>query len=109
MDDIRIRQGATLERTFKDTDVTAQTLTLTISNNSGIIESVTANYSVVASKAVATVSLQADYPIGEYEYMYTITYSDGFVAKLPNASLCKGSSCELPKLIICEANDEVDS
>lgn len=109
MNDIRIRQGATLERTFTDTDVTAQTLTLTISNNSGIVESITANYSVVGSKAVATVSLQADYPIGEYEYMYTIVYADGFILKIPEPSDCGDEPCALPKLTVCETNDEVES
>ena len=108
MKDIRIRQGATFERTFTDTDLSATDLTITISNEAGVVDTVTSNYTTVDGKAVATVRLDADYTVGEYEYMFTITYADGFVVKLPELADCT-EGCELPKFIVCEANDEMGS
>ena len=109
MNNIRIRQGASLQQTFTDTDVTAQTLTLTISDETGVVAADTANYAIVNGKAVATVQVTADYPLGDYSYMYTIVYSDGFVVKLPETDGCGDDPCELPTLTVCEANDEVES
>lgn len=107
--DVRIRQGATFERTFTDTDMTADTLTVTMSNDSGVVASDTASYVTVDDERVATVSVVADMPLGEYEYMYTITYTDGFVIKLPDSQGYSDGSCDLPILTICEANDEMTS
>ena len=109
MDDIRIRQGATLERTFTDTDITAQTLTLTISKDGAAVDTVTSNYSQIDGRAIATVSTVVDYPLGDYDYMYTIVYGDGFILKVPEPNDCGDEPCALPVLTVCEANDEVES
>ena len=110
MKDIKIRQGASFERTFTDPDLTADTLTITITDEDGnLVASAPSNYSVVDNKAVATVSLDADFPLGDYRYMYTIVYQDGFKVKLPDPSKCKDKPCELPLFTVCTANDTEES
>ena len=106
MNDERIRQGATFEVTLKDTDLTAQTATVTMSDDSGIVASDTASY--VENDGVKYATLQVDtlpMPVAEYEYMYTIVYEGGIVVKLPDATNCEDGNCDLPKFIVCEAND----
>lgn len=107
MNDIKIRQGATLERTFTDKNLDAQTLTITISNDTGIILTEIATYQTVDAKRVATLLVDTTtLAVAEYEYMYTIVYDDKTL-KLPDPSDCEDGNCTLPKLIICEANDVV--
>lgn len=106
MNDYYIREAATFEETFTDSDITADTLTLTISDEDGnIVLSVTENYAVQDEQAVATISTDIELPIGEYKYMYTITYEDDFILKLPDPESCDDGSCELPNFIVCDAND----
>lgn len=106
MKDYYIREGATFEETFTDTDTTADTLTLTVSNDDGgVILTETVNYAVQDEKAIATISTDIDLPIGTYSYMYTITYEDGFILKLPDPESCNDNSCDLPGFIVCDAND----
>jgi len=107
MKDVYIREGATFEETLTDTDITAQTATITISEADGtILISETANFSVVDDEAVATVTVDTDgLAIGNYEYMYTVVYEHGFILKLPDTSKCGTSPCPLPKFIVCDAND----
>ena len=105
MKDEYIRQGETFEITLTDSDTTADTAKLTISNDTGIIVQETATYTTVDGKRVATI--QVNDPllvVGEYSYMYTVTYTDGTVTKLPDISECDGE-CPLPKFIVCTAND----
>lgn len=106
MNDIYIREGATYEETFADSDLTADTLTLTISNQVGdILLTETESYAVVHDQAVATISIPINLAIGNYEYMYTIVYEDGFELKLPDPQDCAGGDCGLPAFIVCDAND----
>lgn len=110
MEDIYIREGATYEETFTDSDITADTLTLTVSNEDGdILLTATESYVVQDDQAVATISEVVDLPIGNYFYMYTIVYEDGFILKLPDPQDCDGGDCTLPGFIVCDANDEGDS
>lgn len=110
MNDERIRQGATFEITLTDTDITAETAKMTVSDADGIVAEVTESFATVDDKHAVTLKLDTtDIPLSseevEYEYMYTITYSDGTVVKLPDADGCEDETCELPKFIVCEAND----
>src|SRR5690606_14906140 len=99
--DIRIRQGATFQETFRDTDMSAQTLTVTITDTDGaVVGTDTANYVDVDGVMVATVNIDADFPVGNYEYMYTIVYSD-YTLKLPTPDgNCGEDNCELPAFIV---------
>lgn len=109
MKPIYIREGETYEATFTDTDLSAQTVSMTITNQDKSVRVVgTANYAtqVIRKKdmAVATISITDPSLVeGDYQYMYTIVY-EGKVVKLPDASGCK-SGCPLPSFIVCEAND----
>lgn len=110
MDNETIRQGETFEVTITDTDLTADTVTLTISNED-ITVSESAGYSTIDDKRVATITLNSpSLIVGEYKYMYTIEYTTGFIQKLPDIEQnCDDGSCELPKFIVCEANDIIES
>lgn len=105
MKDEYIRQGETFEITLTDSDMTADTAMLTISNETGVVIQQPATYATVEGKRVATIKINSPLlVVGEYDYMYTITYTDGTVTKLPDISECDGE-CPLPKFIVCTAND----
>lgn len=109
MDDIKIRRGATFEETWTDTDLTASTITITVSDDSGIVGTNTATYTLVDGKMVATILLDTStIPVGDYEYMYTIEY-DGKTIKLPDPDDCGDETCELPVFSVCIANDIEES
>lgn len=104
MDTEKIRQGATFEITFTDSDTSANTVTMTVSDDSGIVAQSTVNYSTVNNKRVATILLDtSSLAVKEYQYMYTIVY-DNKTVKLPDPDQCDGE-CTLPKFIVCAAND----
>lgn len=107
MKDEYIRQGETFEVTLTDEDLTAQDVILTVSEEQGAIRlQAAALYETVDGKRIATVSFtDPSLEVGEYRYMYTINYSDDHVEKFPDISKCEDDNCELPKLIVCEAND----
>jgi hypothetical protein len=106
MNDVYIREGATFEETLTDTDITADTLTLTVSDQDGTaVLVVTENYEVQDGQAVVTISEIIDLEIGDYNYMYTITYEDGFILKLPDPQDCYSGDCGLPAFMVCDAND----
>lgn len=98
------REGETIEFTLSDTDLLAQTAKLTISKAGAVALTESANYTTVDGKRVVTIRADNDLPKDVYDYMFTVTYSDGFIAKLPEISNCKGD-CKLPTLTICDAND----
>lgn len=109
MTDEYIREGETFEVTLTDTDVTADTVTITITNDIGHITQETASYSLVDDVPTATIQVTDPTLVeGEYEYMYTVTYTDGVVRKFPDISECDGD-CNLPKFVVCEANDIIGS
>lgn len=110
MEDERIRQGATFEVTLKDTDLTALTAAITVSNDEGIIAFDTASYEEIEGIMYAPLRLDTStIPVGDYNYMYTITYQDNLVVKLPKADGCSNGECELPAFIVCIANDIEES
>lgn len=106
MENESFREGATIEFTLTDTDLTADSATLTISNDAGdILKTETANYTTVDGIRVATVRVaDNDLLIGVYDYMFSVEYTDGFIAKIPDPNECE-DECELPTLTICDAND----
>jgi hypothetical protein len=109
MKDEKIRRGATFEVTLTDSDLTAETATITVSNDTGIIEQDTKSYTLVDGVPTVTLTIQtADMEVGEYEYMYTVVYPDGIIEKLPDIDSCDEAPYVLPKFIVCEANDIVE-
>lgn len=110
MNDERIRRGATFEVTLKDTDLTAETATITISDENGIAATYTATYLETDGVMYATLRVDTEpLTVGDYEYMYTIVYEDSVVVKLPDTANCEDGSCDLPKFTVCEANDITES
>lgn len=109
MQDEYIRQGETFESTVTDGDDTASTLTFTISDDqNNIVKTVNSNFAIVDGKSIATISFQDDsLQVGTYHYMYRIDYTNGGNDKFPDPASCDDGSCELPKFIVCEANDIV--
>lgn len=107
MEDERFREGETIEFTLTDTDETAETAMLTISQDGAIVKQAEGTFAVVDTVNMVTVRVaNNDLAIGDYDYMFTIEYSDGFIAKIPNSDDCDGEEdCALPVLTICDAND----
>lgn len=104
-----IRQGETFEVTFTDSDSSAQEVIMTISNDNGIVAQKSSSYSLVDNVPTATITLNDPaLVVGDYKYMYTINYSDGFVDKIPDPIDCDDEDCSLPDFIVCEANDVED-
>lgn len=107
MNNLQIRQGETLTLNIESDDALAESVRLVVKkeNENAVIDEV-ASFSVVDSKTVAVVETSdTNIPIGTYLYMLTITYSDGTIKKLPDASSCDDGDCTLPELTICEAID----
>lgn len=106
MDDLRIRQGETLEITVTSDELNATSVRFVARKGDAtpIIDE-TELFTTVDGERVATISTNdTNHAVDEYEYMLTITYDDGFVDKLPDASQCD-DDCDLPILAICEAID----
>jgi len=99
---ISIRQGETLELTVSIDDLTAQTVRFIAEDDNGIIIDETENFSTSGTKRVATIETNdTNHPLGAYEYMLVVTYSDGAIEKLPDVTDC--TECELPTLTICKS------
>lgn len=97
--DIRIRQGETLQIPITADDDSAISVQFQVAQNGTIYIDETELF----VDGEATISTDdTNHPTGEYEYMLTITYSDGVIDKLPDSDSCE-EGCELPKLIICES------
>ncbi len=116
MDDESIRQGETWEHTITDDDLTATTAERTAKNADGDIVADlgdTASYSTIDGVRTATLtSTDTVQPLGDYTFMFTVTYADGSVAKFPEPDAsCDGEdeNCGLPVLTICGATDEVET
>lgn len=109
MRDEYVRDGETFEVTLTDTDLEASTAVMTVSDDTGIIiHQETGTYATVDGKRVATIAFEADFPVDTYYYMYTVNYTLPRNRKFPNTDECKGE-CELPKFIVCDANDITES
>lgn len=107
MENLQIRQGETLTLSIESDDLTAETVRLVVKKEgqSAIINEVE-NFSTVDGKRVATIQTDdTNHSPDTYQYMLTITYADGTVKKLPDASNCDDGDCDLPELTICEAID----
>lgn len=103
-----IREGEGFEVTITDTDMSALDVTITITDGLGTFVQETATYSTVDDLRVATISFVPPLDVGTYEYMYTVTYTDGLPKKFPDVDNCT-DDCSLPEFIVCEANDVVSS
>ena len=100
--DISIRQGETLQIPITADDTSAVSVRFQAAQDGVVYIDEEENFTIVDGKAVATISTQnTTLPVGEYEYMLTITYSDGVIDKLPDPQNCDGD-CSLPALNICE-------
>lgn len=105
--DMQIRQGETLTLNIQSDDPTAENVRLVVKKpNENAVIDIMADFSVVDGETVAIIETsQTNLPVGVYEYMLTITYSDASIKKLPDASDCEEGDCDLPELTICEAID----
>lgn len=106
MDNIKIRQGETLTLNVTSEDESAETLRLVVKkeDESAIIDE-TASYVSDGGKWIASISTDdTNHALGEYLYMFTVTYSDGSIKKFPEADECD-DGCDFPTLKICEALD----
>lgn len=107
MDNLQIRQGENLPLTITSDDVTADTIRfLAKKENEVAIIDEQESFTTVDGKRVAIFDItDTNKTPGTYRYMLTITYLDGSVKKLPDASNCEEGDCDFPELIICEALD----
>lgn len=108
MEDEYVRYGETFEVTLGDTDLTADHVTMTVFNADGIIHQSSADYSTVDGKRVATISFEATFAVGDYEYMYRVYYDGTRNLTMPDVDECDGD-CEYPVFTVCEAGDESES
>lgn len=100
--DITIRQGETLQIPIVADDTSAVSVQFQVAQEGIIYIDETEAFTIVDDKAEATIETNdTNLATGEYEYMLTITYSDGVVDKLPDVDSCDGD-CALPKFIVCE-------
>ena len=97
-----VRQGETFQLPIENDDLSASTVQFIAWNDGGRIIDEIENFTVNGSKTQATITTIANDPLGIYNYLIIITYSDGSIDKLPDPDECDGD-CELPELIICGA------
>lgn len=104
--DIKIRKGESVPLTLTSKDETAISVQFLASDSDDqIVINESASFSDVDGKRIAYLVLSSDdtdLDVGEYKYMYVITYPDDIVRKLPDVSNCEGD-CTLPTLTICES------
>lgn len=116
MNDETIWQGSTYESTITDTELTADTVQLTLKNTETdyIIPVDLVDFETQEVKGVdvriATIYVNDTDVVGDYSILYTVNYTDGTTAKFPAPKdECEGEDCDLPTLTICEAIDEGSS
>lgn len=93
--DISVRQGETFQLPITADDDTAVSVNFKVWGDTTIIDE-TANF-VDGQATIDAGTITQD--VGDYSWLITTTYSDGFVEILPDND-CKG--CDAPKFIICE-------
>lgn len=104
--DITIRQGETLQIPIVADDTSALSVQFQVASEGIVYIDEVETFTIVDDKAEATIETNAtNLETGEYQYMLTITYSDGAIDKLPDPDNCDG--CDLPKFIVCEGELEV--
>lgn len=99
--DITIRQGETLQLPIESTDLSAETAQFQAAKDGVVYIDATASF--INGKATIW-SNDTDIEIGDYEWMLTVTYSDGVIDKLPDKGDCKEGDCELPLLKVCKGD-----
>ena len=99
MDTIKIRQGETLQIPIEADDSTAVSVQFQVVKDGIIYLDVTESF--VDGKATIFTN-DTLLEIGDYEYIITITYSDGVVDILPDPDDCDGDDCEFPDFIVCK-------
>lgn len=98
---IQIRRGETLELTVTADDSTAETVNLLARASD---DTIVINETATFTDSVATIrTSDTDLDVGDYDYMLTVTYADGYIEMLPDAADCDDEDCTLPVLTICEA------
>lgn len=97
--DITIRQGETLQIPIEADDSSAVGVQFQAAQDGVVYIDETENF-VDGKATIKTDDTQL--ATGEYEYMLTVTYSDGVIDKLPDPGDCMDGDCELPKLIVCQ-------
>lgn len=102
MKDLTVRWGATLNITIENDEDTADTATLTVSQDDTVVITKTASF-VDGSADVSLDADETEITPGEYEYMIKVEYTDGTVEKYPTYDNC--TDCELPKIQVCDTND----
>lgn len=101
MDNLSVRRYETLELGIEADDDSAVAVRFIASKDGTVFIDEEAPFN---NDGEATIRVQeVDIPLGEYEYTLTLTYSDGTVDILPDASDC-GDECDLPTLEVCKSN-----
>lgn len=97
--DITLRQGETLQIPIEADDTSAVSVQFQVAKDGTVYIDETVDF----TDGKATVSTNDTMlALGEYEYMLTVTYSDGVIDILPDPEDCDTGDCELPKLIVCQ-------
>lgn len=109
-DNITIRQGETLELYVQIDDPQAHLVKLLVAKPDlpPIITEIAYFTTLNGVRSAMITSDNTDHPIGDYEYMFVIIYTDDVVEKLPDSDCCD-DECDLPTFTICKTIDEVVS
>lgn len=103
MNTISIRRGETLQIFIEADDESAASVRFLVTKNGTTYLDETESF----VNGEATISNDITVAVGDYEYSYIVTYSDGIVDILPDVSDCE--ECELPVFRVCDSNVEVVS
>lgn len=95
MSKISVRQGETFQLPVTVDDETAVSVNLKVWGDTTIIDE---TESFVNGEATIDAGV-INQPVGEYNWLVTTTYSDGFIEILPDNDC---SDCEAPIFEICE-------
>lgn len=91
MDNLAVRQGATLPLTLEYKMPGASTAAITVKKNVADTEPVYSNIAniidSVANLTIAATDTRTKFTVGVYQYQITITYADGTVEKFPETDI----------------------
>lgn len=102
--DITIRQGETLQIPIEADDTSAVSVQFQAALDGVVYIDETESF-VIGNDGKATATIFTNDTLletGDYEYMLTVTYTDGVIDILPDPDGCLDGDCELPKLIVCQ-------
>lgn len=100
MNNISIRQGETFEVGIRADDSSAVSVRFQVAKDDVIHIDETATF---LEKKASIRTNETDLPLGEYEYMITVVYSDGFIEMLPDPEKCAQGIEELPKFTVSKS------